>query len=135
MQRVSVGMMSSRVTAAARTRWIQVRRSGGMGVKKDFRIEVSSFRFETFRAGDRHFRPYRNKMEFEVMCSKHFLRFRMQEQWQRHYFLVSLFRLDFFSQSLRLKNRKTRSGTRSGMLNICNFINFLKATRKNNNIN
>ena len=40
MQRLSVGMMSSRVTAAARTRWIQVRRSGGMGVKKDFRIEV-----------------------------------------------------------------------------------------------
>ena len=38
MQRLGVGMMSARV--GARTRWIQVRRSGGMGVKKDFRIEV-----------------------------------------------------------------------------------------------
>ena len=64
----------------------------------------------------------RNKMEFVVMCSRHFLRFRMQEQWQRLCFSVLLFRLDFSSLSLRLKNRRTRSGTRREMLNICNFI-------------
>ena len=48
MQRLGVGMMSSRV--GARTRWIQVRRSGGMGVKKDFRIEV---RFSICRSSKR----------------------------------------------------------------------------------
>ena len=75
----------------------------------------------------------RNKMEFVVMCSRHFLRFRMQEQWQRLCFSVLLFRLDFSSLSLRLKNRRTRSGTRREMLNICNFIIIhSKKTIKNN---
>jgi hypothetical protein len=43
MQRVTNGMISSRMISGVRTRWIQVRRSGGMGVKKDFRIEVFFF--------------------------------------------------------------------------------------------
>ncbi len=75
----------------------------------------------------------RNKMEFVVMCSRRFLRFQMQEQWQRPCFSVLLFRLDFSSPSLRLKNRRTRSGTRREMLNICNFIIIhSKKTIKNN---
>jgi len=47
MQRVTNGMISSRMISGVRTRWIQVRRSGGMGVKKDFRIEVFFFEFRT----------------------------------------------------------------------------------------
>ena len=77
----------------------------------------------------------RNKMEFVVMCSRRCLRFQMQEQWQRPCFSVLLFLLDFSSLSLRLKNRRTRSGTRREMLNICNFIIIhSKKNIKNNNI-